>query len=84
MFSPDMKGDMSTETWVIENAFLLDGCEIVVYNREGQQVYSSIGYPVPWDGLSKGAPVPDGAYYYIIRRDGRVIKKGSVTIARLK
>ena len=84
LFSPDTKGDMSTETWIIENAHLLDGCEIVVYNREGQQVYSSIGYPVPWDGLSKGVPVPDGAYYYIIRRDGRVIKKGSVTIARLK
>lgn len=84
LFSPDAKGDLTSETWTIENAHLLDGCEIVVYNREGQQVYSSIGYPVPWDGLSRGVPVPDGAYYYVIRRDGRVIKKGSVTIARLK
>jgi gliding motility-associated-like protein len=84
LFSPDNKGDISTETWTIENATLLNGCEIIVYSRQGQKVFSSIGYPVPWDGNYNGKPVPDGAYYYVIRCSGQKSQTGSVTIARLK
>ncbi|MFD0997787.1 gliding motility-associated C-terminal domain-containing protein [Ohtaekwangia kribbensis] len=84
LFSPDNRGDMSTEAWNIENAYLLDGCEIVIYNRQGQKVYSSTGYSTPWDGTSNGKPLPDGAYYYIIRHRDNSKQTGSVTIARLK
>ncbi len=84
LFSPDQKGDLESETWIIENAFLLDGCEIIVYDRQGQKVYTSVGYPVPWNGTYNGQPLPDGAYFYVIRCNGKVSKKGSVTIARLK
>jgi gliding motility-associated-like protein/uncharacterized repeat protein (TIGR02543 family) len=84
LFSPDNKGDISTETWHIENAYLLDGCEIVVYNRQGQKVYSSIGYTIPWDGTSNGKPLPNGAYFYIIHYADNTKKTGSITITRLK
>jgi xyloglucan-specific exo-beta-1,4-glucanase len=84
LFSPDSHGDMNTEAWNIENAYLLDGCEIVIYNRQGQQVYSSTGYSTPWDGTSNGKPLPDGAYFYIIRHPDNSKQTGSVTIARLK
>ncbi len=83
LFSPDSHGDASTETWQIENAYLLDGAEIVVYNRQGQKVYSSIGYSSPWDGTSAGSPLPDGAYFYIIVYPDHKKQTGSVTIARL-
>lgn len=84
LFSPDQKGDASTETWTIENADMLSNCEILVFDRQGQKVFSSIGYPVPWDGTYNGKPVPDGAYFYVIRCEGKITKSGSVTIARLK
>ncbi|MFD1002770.1 InlB B-repeat-containing protein [Ohtaekwangia kribbensis] len=84
LFSPDNRGDVSTEAWNIENAYLLDGCEIVIYNRQGQKVYSSTGYTTPWDGTSNGKPLPDGAYFYVIRRADNSKQTGSVTIARLK
>jgi gliding motility-associated-like protein len=84
MFSPDQKGDPSTETWAIENVDMISDCEILVYDRQGQKVFSSIGYPVPWDGTFNGKPVPDGAYFYVIRCGGEISKTGSVTIARLK
>ncbi|WP_333820814.1 InlB B-repeat-containing protein [Ohtaekwangia sp.] len=84
LFSPDNRGDWSTELWNIENAYLLDGCEIVIYNRQGQKVYSSTGYPTPWDGTSSGKPLPDGAYFYVIRHPDNSKQTGSVTIARLK
>jgi gliding motility-associated-like protein/uncharacterized repeat protein (TIGR02543 family) len=84
LFSPDNRGDMSNETWKIENAYLLNGCEIVIYNRQGQKVYTSIGYTTPWDGTSNGKPLPDGAYFYVIHFPDNTKKTGSVTIARLK
>ncbi|HYF66814.1 MAG TPA: PKD domain-containing protein [Ohtaekwangia sp.] len=84
LFSPDNKGDVATETWIIENSDMLDGCEITVYNRQGQKVYQSIGYPIPWDGTFGNKPVPDGAYFYIITCNGQKTQSGSVTIARLK
>lgn len=84
LFSPDQKGEVSTETWHIENAEMLGDCEINVFDRQGQQVFRSIGYPVPWDGTYNGKPVPDGAYFYVIRCEGKISKSGSVTIARLK
>ena len=84
LFSPDNRGDISTEAWNIENAYLLDGCEMVIYNRQGQKVYSTVGYATPWDGTSNGRPLPDGAYFYIIRYPDNKKQTGSVTIARLK
>jgi gliding motility-associated-like protein len=83
LFSPDNQFD-GTNVWVIEHADLLDGCDIVVYNRNGQKVYESKGYPVQWDGTYNNRPVPDGAYFYIITCDGQQTQTGSVTIARLK
>ena len=69
---------------MIKNANLLDDCDIVVYNRQGQKVYASHGYPIPWDGTSNGGAVPDGAYFYVITCAGKTTQTGSVTIARLK
>lgn len=82
LFSPD--GNGTNETWVIENSLLLDGCEITVYNRQGQKVYSSIGYSTQWNGTYNGNALPDGAYFYVIRCSGQPSQTGSVTIARLK
>jgi gliding motility-associated-like protein len=82
LFSPDNNGN--NDTWVVAQDGTLDDCEINVYDRQGRKVFSSIGYPVPWDGTFNGSPVPDGAYYYVIRCDGKISKTGSVTIARMK
>jgi gliding motility-associated-like protein len=84
LFSPDQRGEASTEHWVIENAHLIENCEITVFDRQGQEVYHSIGYPNPWNGTRNNNPLPDGAYFYTIRCGGKIIKTGTVTIARLK
>ena len=82
LFSPD--NDNFNPTWMIDGAELLTDCEVNVYNRQGQKVYASIGYPTPWDGVHNGKPVPDGAYIYVIRCGGKITKSGTVTIARIK
>jgi gliding motility-associated-like protein len=55
--------------------------ELGVYNRYGNQIFESHGYPTPWDGTYKGSRLPQGTYYYIINaKAGTQILSGSLTI----
>jgi len=54
-----------------------------VFNRNGQTVYSSLGYARSWDGTYKGKPLPVGVYYYVINpKNGAKIMSGTLTILR--
>ncbi|MEO7462487.1 MAG: PKD domain-containing protein, partial [Ferruginibacter sp.] len=80
-FSPN--GDGTNDTWIIENLSDYAGAVVEVYNRYGQMVYTSRGYSVPWEGASKGKPLPVATYYYIIQlNNGFKPLNGSVTIIR--
>jgi len=63
-FTPN--GDGINDTWNVKNLDTYPSCTVMVYNRYGETVYSSIGYGVPWNGTYKGAALPTGTYYYII------------------
>ncbi|EHQ28162.1 PKD domain-containing protein [Mucilaginibacter paludis] len=80
-FTPN--GDSRNDTWVILYLDSYPGCTVDIYNRNGQKVYSSIGYPTAWDGRYNGADLPVGVYYYVINpKHGRSTLAGSVTIIR--
>jgi gliding motility-associated-like protein len=56
---------------------------VMVFNRWGQNVYSSIGYGIPWDGTYRGARLPTATYYYIINlKNGLKALSGYVVIVR--
>ena len=83
VFTPN--GDGHHDTWEINDLDLYKSCMVTVYNRWGQLVFKSIGYPKDggWDGISKGRPLPVGAYFYIIDlKDGSLPLRGSVSIIR--
>ncbi|KAA3439691.1 PKD domain-containing protein [Rufibacter hautae] len=80
-FSPN--GDGSNDTWVLEGIQDYPHLNIEIYNRWGQQVYSTRGYSTPWDGKRNGVDLPIGAYYYIIDpSNGRPKITGPLTILR--
>jgi gliding motility-associated-like protein len=81
-FSPDGKGDISTETWHINNADLLDDCTVEVFNRQGQKVFSAKGYTTEWNGTFNGSTLPQGVYFYVIRCPNKKPTNGSVTLIR--
>jgi gliding motility-associated-like protein len=80
-FSPN--GDGVHDTWQIEHMADYPGSSLHVFNRYGQQVFSSKGYAMPWDGKVNGKDLPVGVYYYIIElRNGFSPLNGSITIIR--
>lgn len=81
-FSPN--ADRVHDTWEIEGLSEYKNAVIQVFNRYGQLVFQSKGYPVPWNGKSAGKELPSGTYYYIITDNISTWKKmtGAVTIIR--
>lgn len=63
-FTPN--GDGINDTWNIKYLASYSTCTVQIFNRYGENVYSSIGYGTPWDGTFKGAKLPTGTYYYVI------------------
>lgn len=76
--------DGVNDTWIIENLDLYERSETIVYDRFGQNVFTSKGYTSPWDGTYLGRPLPVASYYYVIRLHDPVgtTYSGTITILR--
>jgi len=83
-FSPNNDG-VNDELYVrVFSAFEIS-IELIIYNRWGQEVFSTKDPNQRWDGTFKGKDLPTGSYgyYLIIDCDGTEVKKqGNVSIIR--
>jgi gliding motility-associated-like protein len=60
-------GDLINDEWNIGLKDLYPEIEITIFNRWGEMIWKSErGYPLPWDGRSKGSVLPIDSYHYII------------------
>ncbi|MBL4752810.1 MAG: gliding motility-associated C-terminal domain-containing protein, partial [Flavobacteriales bacterium] len=79
MMTPN--GDGYNDTWYIDNIDFYSDCEVSVYNRYGNLLFSQRDYLNDWDGTVGGQLLPDGTYYYIITCPGtKNAFKGAITI----
>ncbi|RBL92617.1 gliding motility-associated C-terminal domain-containing protein [Chitinophaga flava] len=57
-----------------------------IYNRWGQEIYSSTDFRNGWDGTYKGMPAPVDTYLWILKgtdfNGKEIFKKGTVTLIR--
>jgi gliding motility-associated-like protein len=80
LFTPNNDG--FNDTWEIPDILSYGRCDVRVFNRWGQQVYANKNYDNLWDGTSNGKPLPDGAYYFIIKTENSGTITGTVNIVR--
>ncbi len=61
-------GDGANDEWIIDGIEFFPDCVVEIYNRWGELLFRSVGYPPNgrWKGLYKGKELPVGTYYYII------------------
>ncbi len=63
-FSPNSDG--VNDRWKITGLPSYTRSLLTLYDRWGQEVFRSIGYPFAWDGMNRGSEVPAGTYFYVI------------------
>lgn len=80
-FSPN--GDGINDTWVLKYIDTYPKATVDIFNRNGEKVFSSIGYENPFNGNYRNEPLPVGTYYYIINpKNGQKNITGSLTLIR--
>lgn len=76
-------GDGVNDFWEIINVETYPDVEVKIYNRYGNEMYSSQQYQNDWDGRYEGNDLPEGTYYFTITFEGSdKIYKGAVSILR--
>ena len=65
VITPD--GNGKNDYWIVDKAIHYDDIEVIVFDRWGRIVYQAKPYKNDWDGTVNGKPLPDGAYYYLIK-----------------
>jgi len=74
-------GDGDNDYFVIGE--IIHKVELIIFNRWGNEEYSNSNYSNNWDGRNnKGVPLPNDTYFYILKFESGIIKKGSVLIKR--
>lgn len=80
-FTPN--GDGINDYWEIKGLVAYENCTVDVYNRYGQPLFHSVGYPKPWDGTFQGKQAPSGTYYYVVNtKMNNQVLSGYVVILR--
>ena len=80
-FTPNNDG--YNDVWTIQYLDNYKDATIEIFSRNGEKVFSSVGYSIPWDGRYNGNDLPAGVYYYIINpKHNRKTMAGYVTILR--
>jgi len=81
-FTPN--NDNYNDTWIVGNIDLYPQAIVKVFNKWGNQVFSSDGSYSPWDGTHRGVSLPSDVYYYIIVLSNQEENEytGTVTIIR--
>lgn len=63
-FTPN--GDGVNDTWRVVELENYPDCKMWIYDRNGMEVFYSLGYQASWDGTFKGKELPQGSYFYVI------------------
>jgi gliding motility-associated-like protein len=80
-FTPN--GDGINDYWQINNIENYPNSLVQVFTRDGQKIFESKGYAVPFDGTYKGKKLPSGVYYFIINLNANCsLLSGSLTLLR--
>jgi gliding motility-associated-like protein len=77
-------GDGINDEWNIGFKELYPLMEVKIFNRWGELLWASEkGYPIPWDGRSRGAVLPVDSYHYTIDlHNGSKLIIGHITIVK--
>lgn len=75
-----LNGDGINETWLLPDGYNADNITIKILDANGFQVLSTTNYSNDWPQTLNNQQLSNPVFYYIIIRDGKEIKKGTITV----
>lgn len=75
-------GDGVNDKFVIDNVTSYPDNVLSIFDRNGKKVYEKHNYDNSWEGTSGGVSLATDTYMYVFTVQGRVAKKGSISIVR--
>jgi len=76
--------DGYNDRWEIININEIEPCQVEIYNRWGQKVFSANPYNNDWDGTYNGRPLSSDTYYYFLRCKDERLQTGTINIVNSK
>lgn len=73
-------GDGYNDNFEIFDLYRIGPCEVNIFNRWGNEVFSSTNYNNDWQGTFNGKQLQEGTYYYVIKCNNNAVRKGSISI----
>ncbi len=78
-------GDYDNERWILDpDPTRHANCRLIIYNRQGQEVFNVVGYNNEWNAMRNGSELEEGVYYYFLKceEEGNPVMTGSITVIR--
>ena len=73
-------GDGVNDVWIVQDVEKFAESTFYIMDAYGHKLFESVGYDNSWNGTYKGANLPRGNYYYIIKKpDGNALS-GTISI----
>ena len=74
--------DGYNDVWKVSDIDQYRPCKVRIFNRWGDELYSSGDYQNNWAGTYKGKKLPEGTYYYVLETKDGVVYKGAINILK--
>jgi gliding motility-associated-like protein len=76
--------DNVNDTWVLPAKYVNDpNVEVTICDSYGKPVFKTTNYQNNWPQSSSNAVAKSAIYYYFINKNGKALKKGSITVVGL-
>lgn len=76
-----LNNDGLNDVWNVINIEYYTNNEVLVFNNQGQVVFSENSYKNTWKGTYNGDQLPDGSYFYVVKvPELNYTTKGTLTI----
>lgn len=82
VFTPNAGDDLNSYFTVKGINYSCEDIDLSIFNRWGEKVYEIQNQEPRWDGTFNGTPLPEGAYYYLLKSTRIGSVHGTITLIR--
>jgi gliding motility-associated-like protein len=80
LFTPNNDG--INDLLVIPGWESCTNCHLTIFSADGKLILNQNNYLGNWDGRFNGSGISSGAYYFVLKKDSKIVIKGSINVLK--